>query len=295
MNFSFTLSPQSIDALAMVISGGSPNDPAPPIGHYRSGPKLEQFMRSCGVSLSIGDASRFPSLVECLKATQRSDNNSDRLCEVIEKAADPRDFLDSPEKLVAVVEYLNKRLRFDKVELQLLGTVYKLCVLGQHSWVVSSLSVKAEIFDMDTVRRDLDRALANAESDPEDAVTSACSAVESMCRSIIIELGNTLPDKKDITGLYKAVREPLGLTPNKAGIPSAIANDVLKVLSGLATCVEGIGSLRTHGGDAHGRERGYRRIDARIARLAINSASTTALFLLETWQHKYPNRELKRQ
>ncbi len=46
-----------------------------------------------------------------------------------------------------------------------------------------------------------------------------------------------------------------------------------KYLGGPATVVEGIGALRTHGGDAHGRERGYVRIDPRIASLSINSAS----------------------
>ena len=65
----------------------------------------------------------------------------------------------------------------------------------------------------------------------------------------------------------------------------------LGVISGVTTnpslaATEGIGALRTHGGDAHGRERGHRRIDPRIARLAIHAASTVALFLIETWERK---------
>ena len=128
--------------------------------------------------------------------------------------------------------------------------------------------------------RDLDRALASADHDPEDAVTAACSTIESMCRSILLELDQPLPNKKDIGGLYRAVREPLGLSPERSNVSAEIVDDVRKVLSGLATAIEGIGALRTHAGDAHGRERGFRRIDARIARLAIHSASTVALFFL---------------
>jgi hypothetical protein len=135
--------------------------------------------------------------------------------------------------------------------------------------------------------------LASAETDPEDAVTSACSVVESVCRSVLIELGLALPPKKDIQGLYQAVRDPLGLTPDKAGVADDIAMDVRTILGGLNSVVNGVGALRTHGGDAHGRERGYRRIDPRIARLAIHSASTVSLFLVETWQKKFPSRELK--
>ena len=101
-----------------------------------------------------------------------------------------------------------------------------------------------------------------------------------------------MPDKKDIKALFNAVRKPLGLSPDRTDVDPLIADDVRKILGGLATVVEGIGALRTHGGDAHGRERGYVRIDHRIAALAIHSASTVALFLIETWQKKFPRRDL---
>jgi hypothetical protein len=162
----------------------------------------------------------------------------------------------------------------------------------QGSRVLSKLSGTAEIVSFDAVSPDLERALEGAQRDPESAVTSACSTVESVCRSILIELGEDLPAKKDIKGVFNAVKRPLGLSPDRPDIDPQIADDVRKVLGGLATVVEGIGALRTHGGDAHGRERGYARMDSRIAGLAIHSASTVALFLIETWQRKFPAREL---
>jgi hypothetical protein len=159
--------------------------------------------------------------------------------------------------------------------------------------VLGSLSGAAEVLNFDTVSRDLERALASAQHDPEDAVTAACSTVESVCRSILIEVGETLPDKKDVKALFGAVRKPLALGADRPDLDPLIADDVRKILSGLATVVEGIGALRTHGGDAHGRERGYARLDRRIASLAIHAASTLALFLIETWQRKFPEHELK--
>ena len=85
----------------------------------------------------------------------------------------------------------------------------------------------------------------------------------------------------------RAVQEPLGLKPSRSDLPAEIANDIRQILGGLTSTVLGIGALRTHGGDAHGRERGAVRIDARIARLALHSASTAALFLIETWERKF--------
>jgi hypothetical protein len=69
------------------------------------------------------------------------------------------------------------------------------------------------------------------------------------------------------------------------GKPS-LENDIRQVLGGLTSVVKGIGALRTHAGDAHGREKGYRRIDTRIARFAINAASSIALFLIDTWERQ---------
>lgn len=158
--------------------------------------------------------------------------------------------------------------------------------------LASNLAGLSEVIDFDTVNRDLERALASSQADPEDAVTAACSTVESICRSILIELGQPLPAKKDVQGLYNAVKQPLGLSPDRSDIDPLIANDVRQILSGLATVIGEVGALRTHGGDAHGREKGYARVDARIARLAIHAASTAALFLIETWQRKFPARPL---
>jgi len=70
----------------------------------------------------------------------------------------------------------------------------------------------------------------------------------------------------------------------RRGTPTVGDTVIRKVLSGLSAATEGIGALRTRGGDAHGQEGGHRRIDHRIARLANHAASTVALFLIETWE-----------
>ena len=82
------LSPQTIEALAFVISGGSANDSTPLIGLYRSGPKLERFMRSCNVDFRIGNSSRLPALTECLIQVARGEDAQALLPRIIEAAAD---------------------------------------------------------------------------------------------------------------------------------------------------------------------------------------------------------------
>lgn len=62
----FPLSPQTIDTLADIITGGSGmGSGPPPIGIYRSGPQIERFMRGCNVDFRV-NGSRVPSLTTCL-------------------------------------------------------------------------------------------------------------------------------------------------------------------------------------------------------------------------------------
>jgi hypothetical protein len=242
--------------------------------------------------MNVGAGSRVPTLTAAIIDTMNT-GNTKALQTIIERAADPRDFVQEPDKLEKVLAHLNSYLIHDGYELQSQGSISRLTKRGASAPAISALATTVATVDFDTVQRDLDRALASAETDPEDAVTAACSIVESVCRSVLGELSLPLPSQLDIQGLYKAVREPLGLSPGKEDVPAEIAADVRAILGGLNSAVQGIGALRTHAGDAHGRERGFRRLDSRIARLAIHAASGIALFIIETWQKKYPAKPLR--
>lgn len=145
----------------------------------------------------------------------------------------PADFPDS-ERHAAAVEYLNVRLRADGLVVQVYEGRVRCVAINQSAAVTGHLARRVSTFAFDTVQRDLERALASASSDPEDAVTAACSILESMCRSILIEMNLPLPEKRDLTTLYKAVREPLRLAADRDDLPPEISNDIRGVLGGLA-------------------------------------------------------------
>ncbi|QFT45786.1 hypothetical protein FIU97_04280 [Roseivivax sp. THAF40] len=109
---------------------------------------------------------------------------------------------------------------------------------------------------LDTVEREFQRAFDSVEKDPEASVTAACSMLEGVCKSIIATREIERPKRMDIKSLYLSVREPLGLAPDKSISQSEIEGDVRAILSALSNLAQGIGSLRTHAGTAHGRERG---------------------------------------
>ncbi len=291
MTMRVELSDQSIDALAEIISGGSANVTDPSIGLYRQGWKLVAWFKSLNVPFDVQYESRLPATRTAIMGALLLEDG-DLMKRMIEKAADPRDFVSEPDRHKDVVDYLNNHFVYDNLRIETTIHGVRLVEISILSPVSGELSAMAVSIDFDTVSRDLDRALRAAGDDPEIAVTAACAVIESVCRSILVDLALPLPAKQDISSLYRSVREPLGLSPTKEGVSSEIVDDVKAVLSGLVTTVQNIGSLRTHVGGAHGKERGFKRIDARIAKLAINAASAVALFLIETWQLRFPDRTL---
>lgn len=97
------LSDQTIDALADVISGGSANDNADSIGFYRQGWKIEAWFKPFGIDVDLGKESRLPATKTALHAAAFL-GNSDLMKRIIERAADPRDFIKAPERHTAVMD-----------------------------------------------------------------------------------------------------------------------------------------------------------------------------------------------
>lgn len=283
-----TFSPATLKILTDLVTGGPSSGNVPPIGIYRSASQIEGLMMECDLDFQVGRLnSRVGSLLDFMRTLARNDPSAgSKLTRVIERVASSDDYHADPERQQAVIAHLNRFLARDGMEIVLQGDQPRLVEFGRAGAILEAITDKVATIDFDTVRRDIDRALKSADDDPEDAVTAACSIIKSVCRSILIELQLGLPVKRDIDGLVKAVQEPLGLSPGRADLPDEIAADIRQVLGGLTSTAKGIGALRTHAGDAHGRERGFKRIDGRIARLAIHSASTLALFLIETWEKK---------
>ena len=144
-----------------------------------------------------------------------------------------------------------------------------------------SLNQVLKARDLTGVDKEFERAMANVEQDPPIAITAACSILESLFKTYIEDNGIEMPVDKSLKPLWKMASKHLGFDP--AAIEDG---DVKKVLSGLTSVVDGIGSLRTHTGSAHGHGRHAYRLYARHARLAIHASHTLVGFFIETWDQR---------
>jgi hypothetical protein len=131
---------------------------------------------------------------------------------------------------------------------------------------------------------DFERALEYVKSDPEQAIGSASSTLESICKAILDRLNEPQPKDEALQSLLRIVFEKMNLSPEGHADP-----DIKRVLGGLLNAAVGVGVLRTKYSGFHGKsmEQKRKRLTDRHARLSVNAASVIGLFLIETYSEMY--------
>jgi hypothetical protein len=122
--------------------------------------------------------------------------------------------------------------------------------------------------------------------DPALAIGTAKELVETCCKTILKARGITVPGRPDLPQLVKLTVKELRLTPDNIPEKAKAAETIKKLLSNLATITGGVAELRNLYGTGHGREARSVGMTSRHAKLAVGSASTLAVFLMETHQER---------
>ena len=142
--------------------------------------------------------------------------------------------------------------------------------------VVKDLKSIIRSRDIPSLRVEIDRAVAFVETDPAAAITAACAIFEAFCIDYIENEGIKRPKKLGALALWKAVRNRMKLSP-----ATGMDDSLKQILSGLASVVTGVSSLRNRSGSAHGRGSREYHVEAHDAKLAINAAATLVVYLFD--------------
>lgn len=144
-----------------------------------------------------------------------------------------------------------------------------------------STSKTIEKFNQDYINAQWLKALERKADDPEGAITSARTLIETTCKYILDEFDVYYKDDIELPKLYKLTAEKLNLAPDQH------TEQIFKqILGGCQSVIEGLGSLRNKLSDSHGKRVSQAKPTARHAELAVNLAGTMTTFLLETYGFK---------
>lgn len=142
--------------------------------------------------------------------------------------------------------------------------------------VISSKLLK---LNEEFIHKEWAKALLRKTTDPEGAITSSRTLIETVCKFILDELNIIYSEDIELPKLYKLTATQLKLAPEQH-------NELIfkQILGGCQSVVEGLGSLRNKLSDSHGKHKYTVKPSSRHAELAVNLSGTMTIFLLESFQ-----------
>ena len=212
------------------------------------------------------------------------------LCETIHPVVQPD--VTEAERLCQLYNDFLKNDGFQIVEKTRLSG--KPVFVGRHVGVAAApgISVARDAFsgaDAGFVAQQITRMETAVQNDPSLAIGTAKELIETCCRTILAERGVEAPRNPDLVQLVKLTSKELELTPADIPERAKAVETIRRLLNNLATITQGITELRNQYGTGHGREANSRGLTSRHAKLAVGSASTLAVFLVETHRARPSN------
>jgi len=143
-----------------------------------------------------------------------------------------------------------------------------------------------EKFNSEYITNQIELMLTMQKENPTEAIGKAKELVESCCKTILDELGETYKKTDDMGELMKKVRTKLKLTPESIKDDQPLAETLKSILGNFAGIVKGMAELRNSYGGGHGKSATYKGLEERHAKLAVSSAITVVRFLWDSYELK---------
>jgi hypothetical protein len=144
----------------------------------------------------------------------------------------------------------------------------------------------ALVLGEDYISKQITRMNTAINQDPELAVGTAKELLETVCKTILTDMGKEFSPKIDLPQLVKQVRKELRLLPEDVPEQARGAKAIKRILSSLGAVVQSVSELRGLYGSGHGKPARSSGLSPRQAKLVANSASTLSIFLYETYIEK---------
>lgn len=249
---------------------------------YRRGVDLVDFFNKQGFRDVYGEG--FPTRRVFAQERLAQLNGKPKLKDAIREMLDPRLWIDLAKNgftVEAAADQINEILSYDGYEVVRDGTAYKVRELsGAVIEVENRFDKSSELSEL-IIEEQIQKCREKIEGgDYSGAITNARTLIEAVLLKIESELDPTPQGNDgDLVKLFQRVRKHLNLEPSRQDISDALK----QVLSGLASIVLGLATMRNKMSDAHGVPYKPSR---HHAKLAVNAAKTLADFLFDTMSYQ---------
>lgn len=262
---------------------------------YLSGPTLCELSQKFGYyqeyywgNSSKPNLSRWQYMDNILEYVIKENKTSQLLSYMMEKErfSDSLRNLNNVNDIEKMYKYIIKKV-IDQINSILYFGGHELVIIN-NQYIIKNIDEKINIdvpniniVDRDYIKDLSERAMKDIdEGNLDSAITKSRTILEeTFCYAIEIK-GEEPSDSGDIGKLYKQVKDLYNMHANKD-----MDKRVNKLLSGLENIVQSIAEMRNNGSDSHGLGNKRVNISDYHARLAVNSSTTMAEFILSVSQN----------
>lgn len=262
---------------------------------YLSGPMLCELSQKFGYyqeyywgNSSKPNLSRWQYMDNILEYVIKENKTSQLLSYMMEKErfSDSLRNLNNVNDIEKMYKYIIKKV-IDQINSILYFGGHELVIIN-NQYIIKNIDEKINIdvpniniVDRDYIKDLSERAMKDIdEGNLDSAITKSRTILEeTFCYAIEFK-GEEPSDSGDIGKLYKQVKDLYSMHANKD-----MDKRVNKLLSGLENIVQSIAEMRNNGSDSHGLGNKRVNISDYHARLAVNSSTTMAEFILSVSQN----------
>ena len=161
---------------------------------------------------------------------------------------------------------------------------YKKCksvVLRESAGIVANTQREdlKQHFTSEYMNQQIDLLIKSREENPTEAIGKSKELIESCCKTILEENGQSYSKGWNVSELVKATTKCLDITADSINENQPAGNTIKKILHSLAAIAGGIAELRNPYGSGHGKSDNYHGLAARHAKLAVGSSVTLVEYL----------------
>lgn len=140
----------------------------------------------------------------------------------------------------------------------------------------------AEQLDADYVHRQIKRMEESLQKDdPELAIGTAKEFLETLCKTILRNLGQTKISTDDFPALVRQTTKQLTIIPSGLANSEAIKKTITILINNLASIGHHLAELRNPYGTGHGKDANHIGLEIHHARLAVGVATALGVFLFD--------------
>jgi len=205
------------------------------------------------------------------------------LCEMLHPVV--RSDIEETHKLLNII---NNELKKDGYELYSKDTISGCSIYDARkkssSIILSKKDILIQKLSTEYIKQQITVMENSIETSPHIAIGLSKELIETVLKCILKESGQQINEDLNIPQLLKEVTKLLNLVPKDIPEEKKGADKIRQILGSLGSIVSGVAELRNDYGSGHGKDQYFKGLQARHAKLAVGSASTLAVFLLETWE-----------